>query len=73
MKKTHRCSICNKVNDPRIATNLGDHEDQAYVEDPKDSMFSICLECREGIDEILFEWELDDMEAGEVEWELIEN
>lgn len=41
------------------------------MDDPKDPMFSICLECREGIDEILFEWELDDMEAGEVEYEII--
>lgn len=51
MKRSFRCSICNKVSTPEIETFPGDYKSDFFVEDPKDKNNFICGECREIIDQ----------------------
>ncbi len=63
--KTHRCSICNCVNREDIETNLGDYKQTSFVKDPSNSLFYVCIECNESIDEVNREYEFM-----EDEWEI---
>ena len=57
-----RCSICNKVNNQDIETDLGDFNSKmSYVPDPKspDTSF-ICIECDEAVREHLSDFQLMD-------------
>lgn len=56
---TCRCSICNKVNDPEIATDLGDVTGDEFVVDPSNPMFDICISCFRAILEVEEEYDLD--------------
>lgn len=57
---THRCSICNSVNNEDIETNLGDFNDHTYyVNDPKDPSHFICGECDEVIKDLMCDYEMD--------------
>ena len=61
LSKVHRCSICNCVSVPDIATELGDyHSKMSFMPDPKDEKFDICVECYESIAEVTTEWEWED-------------
>lgn len=57
MKKTFRCTICNKVSRPEIETDSGDFRHDYYVEDPIDPTSFICGECKETIDLINLDFE----------------
>lgn len=55
---THRCSICNKVNNEDIETDIGDFSSHTYfVNDPSDPTHFICGECDEVIKGINQEWD----------------
>ena len=57
----HRCSICNSVNIPDIETDLGDFRERMnFRPDPNDSMFDVCIECAEVIDDVLMEFEYEE-------------
>ena len=59
--KVHRCSICNSVSVADIETDLGDFKDHmSFTPDPKDPRHFICIECAEAINEVQFEYELED-------------
>lgn len=46
----HRCSICNRTNNEEVETDPGDFvEFMAFVPDPMDNLFDICMECFENI------------------------
>jgi len=56
-----RCSICNTVSNESIQTNIGDfHPNMPFVNDPKDGLHFICIECKESIQGVLDDYELDD-------------
>ena len=57
----HRCSICNKVNNEDIETDLGDYvSGSSFTSDPINNMFDICIECYEEIEEANKLWEYED-------------
>lgn len=56
-----RCSICNRVSSPDIATNIGDYTDRPFVADPKNPLFYICQDCKESHEELIHEYELEDL------------
>ena len=58
-----RCSICNRVNNEEIETEYGDYSEfMAFVPDPSNPMFDICMMCAECISDTLFELEEDEDE-----------
>lgn len=59
MTDSHRCSICNKVDNMSIETEIGDYDGAThFVSDPKDESQFICGDCEEEIKEVrdYFEW-----------------
>lgn len=66
----HRCSICNKVNVPDISTDLGDYDENgSFSADPANSMFDICIDCQESINDVLYDFEMEDLYAEMLEKE----
>lgn len=56
MSAIHRCSICDKVNNPSIENKLGDFQKSSFTADPKNKMFSICIECYEIINDTITDY-----------------
>jgi hypothetical protein len=50
-----RCSICNKVNNPEVATNIGDYvgnkteKFKQFHTDIKDNLSLVCDECHHSL------------------------
>lgn len=57
----NRCSICNRVSSPSVATNPGDYVAGMFSEDPNDPTKMVCQECVTILGDIDSEW-LDDVE-----------
>lgn len=55
-----RCSICNKVSSRGIQTNHGDFSKKAFVADPKDPKFHICMECKETHETSMLDYQRQD-------------
>lgn len=51
MNTHNRCAICNKVSARDIETDLGDFSENAFIPDPDNDKFTICLECNEVVEE----------------------
>ena len=50
---THRCSLCNLTNNPEVCLDLEDcSELMAFVPDPKNKLFYICMECSASINSL---------------------
>jgi hypothetical protein len=48
----NRCSICNKVSNEEIQTELGDYQaHMSFTNDPKDPLHFICVECADSIED----------------------
>jgi hypothetical protein len=62
-----RCSICDCVSMESIATNIGDYKpNMPFVNDPKDPLHFICVECDESVSDQLWDYEVfDEIEEGE--------
>jgi len=61
----HRCSICNRVSNEEIETNMGDYvQDLSFTFDPNNSLFDICVECGEAIDEVRHDYDFEEEEEG---------
>jgi hypothetical protein len=57
----HRCTLCNKVNNPEIETEYGDFSEyMAFRPDPENPLFDICMECFEDIEDQFPDEEEDD-------------
>ena len=54
----HRCSICNRVTNEEIETDVGDFvSGMSFTSDPSNPMFDICVECYEEIEDVFPEEE----------------
>lgn len=69
-----RCIICDKVNNKEIETNLGDFiggyagdSGKWFFPDPKNEKDFICIECKEEIDDTMYEFYLYDLAKQEKE------
>lgn len=62
----HRCTICNKVDDQSIATELDDYSsDTFFVPDPSfPSTSFICSDCEFEINELRQSYAIDDEQSG---------
>lgn len=56
-----RCVICNSVSSETIQTNIGDyHPNMPFVPDTKYKENHTCITCREVIDDMLHDYQLQD-------------
>lgn len=57
----HRCSICNKVDNQGIATEVDDYNKSVHFEpDPKNKSQFLCSDCADEIREVAWYWEIRD-------------
>ena len=56
MKRLDRCSVCDAVSSPEIATNQGDYTPMKFFVDPRDPNAKICSSCYNEIEEANSEW-----------------
>jgi len=59
-KRIYRCSICNKVSDPSIETEVGDTVRGHFHPDPKYRESYLCDACDTSIDILMSEYHLMD-------------
>jgi len=65
---SHRCSICNKVDNESIETNLGDYESNlSFTYDPNDPSHHICIDCEEVIEDQRRDYAYMDQDEDEVQ------
>ena len=64
----YRCSICNLTNNPEVCLDLEDcSELMAFVPDPKNKLFYICMECSESINSLKKSYEDTSAEDEDIE------
>ena len=65
MLRYHRCTICNKTDNDDAINDLDDFTLSTFVADPTDPNFDICMECLEGIQDALFEFDEEEIDLYE--------